>query len=906
MSIYRLDTLFAPKSVVLAGASPQPHSVGHVVLNNLRRAGFPGRLSLVNPNYAEIDGLACHASVADLPDKTDLAIIATPLPTVPDLVRQFAERGTKGCVIITTGADGGPEGVARLREEVTQIARPFGMRIIGPDSIGVTVPRVKLDASIGAAPMEAGDLALVSQSGSVITTIVDWANRHNIGFSAVVATGDMADVDFSDLLDWFALDYKTRAILLYVEAIQDAAKFMSAARAAARSKPVVVIKPGLSHDSVRRSSHAGSLAGADAVYDAAFRRAGLLRVRDLGEMFDAAETLSRLKPFQGRRLAVASNGVGPAILALDRLVERGGVPATLAPATMERLGSVLSERASRSNPVDLGASGGGARYRGSLEALLADPGVDAVLMMSAPTALADAKEAASAVVGAVEQHRKTSYRPKPVLAAWLGQNGELHDIFEAAKIPLHVTPHDAVDGFMHVVRYSQAQEAAIETPPSLPEEFEPDVAAARAAVASGLAAGRRWLDPESVARVLEAYRIPCVAAEVAKTPAKARIAAERLLPASGGCVIKVLSEDLPHKSDVGGVRLGLTSADAVEDAAYGMLARVAKLRPDARIDGVVVQPMVNRPYGLELIAGITDDPVFGPVVVFGRGGTAVELFDDKALALPPLDMKLAFELMAETKVDKLLNGWRGQPPADRNAVALVLVKLSQLTADIPEIREIDLNPLIADERGVIVLDAKIAVEPCPKLRGYSNPRLAIRPYPKQWERHEVLRDGTRVLVRPVRPEDETLYPDFLKRVTPEDLRLRFFAPIKEFTHAFIAKLTQLDYARAVAFAAINEDTGELWGVVRLHADPNHETGEYAILLRSELKGRGLGWLLMQRIIDYAKSEGFKRVKGQVLRENTTMIAMCQKLGFEVHDDAEDTSLKIVTFEIDQAGAEAAE
>ena len=906
MSIYRLDTLFAPRSVALIGASPQPRSVGNVVLNNLKRGGFAGRLWLVNPNYAEIDGLPCVPAVADLPERSDLAIVATPTATVPDIVRQLGERGTRTCVIITTGADEGPEGVARLREAVAQTARPFSMRIIGPDSIGITVPRAKLDASIGAALAQAGDLALVSQSGSVITSIVDWANRHNIGFSAVVATGDMADVDFADLLDWFALDYKTRAILLYVEAIQDAAKFMSAARAAARSKPVVVIKPGLSHDSVRRSSHAGSLAGADAVYDAAFRRAGLLRVRDLGEMFDAAETLSRLKPFHGKRLAVTSNGVGPAILAMDRLVERGGIPAKLTPETMTKLGEILPPRASRDNPVDLGASAGAERYRGSVEALLADAGVDAVLVMNAPTALGDAKEAAAGVVAAVEGHRKASFRPKPVLAAWLGQDRDLHDRFEAAKIPLHVTPHDAVDGFMHVLRYSQAQDAAIETPPSLPEEFEPDVAAARAAVANSLAAGRRWLDPEAVTTVLEAYRIPCVTADVAKTPARARIVAERLLQVSGSCVIKVLSEDLPHKSDVGGVRLGLTSADAVEDAAYGMLARVAKLRPDARIDGVVVQPMISRPYGLELIAGITDDPVFGPVVVFGRGGTAVELFDDKALALPPLDMKLACELMAETKVDKLLNGWRGQPPADREAVALVLVKLSQLAADIPEVREIDLNPLIADERGVIVLDAKIAVAPADKIRGFgANPRLAIRPYPKQWERHEVLRDGTRVLVRPVRPEDETLYPDFLSKVTADDLRLRFFAPIKEFTHAFIAKLTQLDYARAVAFAAIHEDFGELWGVVRLHADPNHETGEYAILLRSELKGRGLGWLLMQRIIDYAKSEGFKRVKGQVLRENTTMIAMCQKLGFEVHDDAEDNSLKVVTFEIEPA-AKAAE
>jgi acetyltransferase len=486
---------------------------------------------------------------------------------------------------------------------------------------------------------------------------------------------------------------------------------------------------------------------------------------------------------------------------------------------------------------------------------------------------------------------------------WVGDRGEASKQFEVAGIPHYSSESDAVAGYGHLVRYREALELLMKTPPSLPEDFTPDVATARSVVAGVLTAGRSWLDPMEVGKLLNSYSIPIVPAISALSPEEAAQAAAPFLNNNQLVALKIHSPDIVHKSDVGGVRLNLASTTAVQQAATEMLSTVHAAKPSARIVGVTVHPMIIRPMARELIAGIADDATFGPVVVFGRGGTAVEMIDDKALALPPLDLNLAHGLISRTRVSRVLKAYRDVQAADEAAVALVLVKLAQLAADVPQIREIDLNPLLSDHIGVIAVDARIAVAPIEKAgsRFPGHPRFAIRPYPKEWERSCHLANGTSVLVRPVRPEDERLYGPFFARVTPDDLRLRFFAPIKEFSHAFIARMTQLDYARAMAFVALEQATGDLLGVGRLHANADYDNAEYAVLVRSDIKGQGLGWLLMQTILEYAHSEGLLRIEGQVLNENTTMLTMCRELGFTISPDPHDPGSCIVRLELGPSG-----
>ncbi len=746
-----------------------------------------------------------------------------------------------------------------------------------------------------------GDVAVISQSGAIVAGMIEWAAQRAIGFSAVISVGDQVDVDFGDLLDLFAADGATRAIVLYVESIKDARKFMSAARAAARAKPVIVVKAGRHTQGAKAAAtHTGALAGSDAVYDAAFRRAGLLRVFDLEELFDATETLGRLKPFPGKRLAILTNGGGVGVLAVDRLVDLGGVLAELSPDTRARLDAVLPPTWSKADPVDIVGDADAARYSAALEALLADKENDAVLVLNVPTALASTASTAGAVAAVVRNYRAKTVQPKPVLAVWIGADSAVASTFEAAGVPLYPTEADAVRGFTHLVRYAEVRDALMETPPSLPEHFAPDVAAARRPVEAAIRDGRRWLDPLEVVEVMTAYAIPTVPTLLARDADEAGATARPFLAAGTPVVVKILSPDIVHKSDVGGVRLDLASEAAVRTAAAEIIASARAARPDARITGVTIQPMIVRPKAHELIVGIADDPTFGPVIAFGQGGTAVEVLNDKALALPPLDLKMAGDLIARTRVSRVLNGYRDVPAAKVADVALTLVKLAQLAADVPELRELDINPLLADQNGVLALDVRIAVaplEPEPKFKGVGYNRFAVRPYPKDWEQWLDLADGTKIFVRPLRPEDESLLLKFLEKITADDLRLRFFAPVRHFSHAFLARLTQLDYARAIAFAALDEASGDLLGVVRLHADANYENAEYAVLVRSDLKGRGIGWKLMELIIRYGKSEKLKRIEGQVLQENTTMLEMCRQLGFQVTDDPNDRTMKVVRLEL---------
>jgi acetyltransferase len=891
MSTYRLQQLFSPRSVALIGASSRPNSLGHAVYGNLKRSGFPGPIGLANPRYARIEDQPCVASLRDLSEPPELAVIVTPPATVPDIISEAGAIGVSAAIILTAGLGHGPESIAGRCE---RIARQSGIRLLGPNCLGLIAPYAKLNASFSSQMPQAGDLAVISQSGAIAAALCEWGVQNRTGFSAIASIGDQIDVDLGDLLDFFALDPKTRAILMYVESVTNVQKFMSAARAAARIKPIVIIKTGRHAEGARAAAtHTGALAGSDAVYDAAFRRAGLLRVFDLAELFDAAETLSHFKTVRGKRLAFLTNGGGIGVLAIDGLRDLGGQAAMLSESSVDRLNSLLPATWSGTNPVDIIGDADADRYVAALDVLLADPQIDAVLVLNVPTAMASSANIAEAISRTVEAQRSKWIEPKPVLASWIGGDLSISRIFEQAGIPHYFTEGEAVRGFMHLVRHQDAVNSLMEMPPSLPGSFKPDAARARAIIRQAALENRRWLDPLEVSALFEAYSIPINPSIHAPDQESALLAAAPFFAKGETVALKIQSRDIAHKSDVGGVRLGIDTGEALGQAAADIVANAKRLRPDARLNGFVVQPMVRRKFARELILGIASDPAFGPVILFGRGGTAVEVINDKALALPPLDLKLANDLIDQTRVARTLARYRDVQPANRDQIALTLVKIAQMAADLPEIDELDINPLLADENGVLALDARVAVSAKDMKQGHSH--LAIRPYPSDWERSLSLPCGLSFLVRPVRPDDEPLFQPFFKQVSAEDLRLRFFAPVKEFGHAFLARLTQIDYARSMAFLALDSATGEMLGVVRLHADANHEAAEYAILVRSDLKGRGLGWRLMQLILEYAKADGITHVFGEVLRDNIGMLRMCRELGFVVSPDVTDPDLVKVTY-----------
>lgn len=895
MSIEGLDRLFAPRSVALVGASPRPDSLGRSIVRKIREGGFQGQLALVNPNHPLIDDLPTVPHLAALNFVPDVVVIATPRETVPALVQQAADLGAAAAIIITAGFTQDDPLTAELRE----ITRRTSIRIVGPNCMGLIAPRTHFDASFAAKPALPGDLALISQSGAIATAILEWAHANKAGFSAVLSLGDKSDVDFADCLDYFAQDRATRAILLYIEDLTDARKFMSAARAAARVKPVLVVKAGRSRK--RRATgltHSSRLAAPDLVYEAAFRRAGLLRVYDLDELFAAAETLAHVTPFTGDRIGILTNGGGLGQLALDRIVDLGGEIATLSDETIAKLNARFGDTWSGTNPVDIRGDSGPEAHADALAALLDDAGIDALLVMNSPTALASSKDIATKITETVKAYRSRAMRPKPVFGNWAGQQTESEEIFAQARIPCYNTEADAVRGLMYLVRWRRAQDSLMALPARFLSEFMPDTKGARAIIDEALAEERQWLNPAEAAGVLACYGIRTAPVSVVAQADDAGLAAEAMMALGAPVALKIVSQDIIHKSEVGGVMLNLAGRHAVAEAARKMNERVLAARPDAIIEGFAVQSMVPLEGGRELIAGLTDDPLFGPVIVFGRGGTAVEVIDDKAIGLPPLDMKLAADLIAHTRVSRMLDAYQGVPAANREEVARTLVKLAQMAVDLPELLDVDLNPLMADVHGVIALDARMMIgKPAQGRKRGPNPRLAIKPYPKEWERSLTLKGGWKVDVRPIRPDDAPLYGPFFENVTREDLRLRFFAPMKDFSDAFIAKLTHLDYSRAMAFAAIDHETGDLLGVVRLHADADHREGEYAILLRSDLKGRGLGWALMKLIIDYARQDGLETISGQILRENTTMLGMCEALGFTARTDPDDADLKVVTLDL---------
>ena len=828
MTVRSLESLLNPSSIALVGASKTPGSVGWVLARNLMSGGFDGPIMPVNPNHRAIGGVLTWPDVSSLPVVPELAVVSTPAEVVPGVVAELREKGCKAVVVVTAGFGEGsdPKGYERA-EALKQAAGD--MRILGPNVLGVMVPGIGLNAGFSQRAPIAGDLAFVAQSGAVLASVLDWASRRGIGFSHLVALGDMLDVDFGDLLDYLGRKPEVRAILLYVEAIHEARGFMSAARATARMKPVVVVKGGRRPEGAKAAmSHTGALAGSDAVYDAAIRRAGMLRVTDMAELFDAVETLSRAPRIRGRRMAIVTNGGGMGVMATDGLIDEGGQLAALSEETIARLDAVLPATWSRGNPVD--------------------------------------------IIGDATPERYEAATPARRLFA---ENG----------IPSYDTPGEAARAFMHMVRYRDNQALLMQVPPSVPQEFEPDNAAVRATLDKVLNEGRQWLTEPESKEVLRAYGLPAVETEIASTP-EAAAAAARNMP--GPYVVKILSTDIVHKSDIGGVMLDLETPAAVEAAAQTILDRASELRPEARIEGIVVQRLVRRPGAYELIVGINDDAQFGPVVLFGKGGHAVEEIGDTAMALPPLNTLLARSLIERTRIYRRLRGYRDRAPVDMDALVLAIMRVSQLATDFAEIEELDINPLLADSEGVLALDARIRIAPA---EGPAHARLAIRPYPKELEAEINLRDGPAVFSRPIRPEDAPALQEMVSRASPEDLRLRFFQPIRRLPEQLAARLTQIDYDREMAFISFDPDEPEaITGVARLMADPDVQTAEYAIIVRTDWKRRGLGYALMNRLLSYAADRGITTIFGEVLRENENMLNMARDLGFSSSPDPDDPGI----------------
>ena len=902
MSTYRLEKVLAPKALALVGASTRPGSLGAAVLRNIRAAGYGGQFEVVNPGYPEIEGHKTYASLHALPFTPDLVVVTAPAAAVPEIISAAAAKGAAGALILSAGLGHGANSIAAAALEA---AKRSGLRLIGPNCLGLLVPQHRLNASFAAHMPREGALALISQSGAVVAAMVDWAARRPVGFSGIVSIGDQLDVDLADCLDYFAEDPGTRAILLYLEAITDARKFMSAARAAARVKPVVVVKAGrMAQGAKAAETHTGALAGADAVYDAAFRRVGLLRVFNLRELFDCAEVLAGGVEPRGRRLGILTNGGGLGILAVDRLVELGGIPAALGDAVRSRLDDALGGW-SGSNPVDVGGDAGADVYKAALDALLDDADNDAVLVMNVQTAVADPVAIAHVVADTVLERRRdrSAALSKPVLAAFVGADATVSAPLDLAAIPNFPTEDDAVRAFMYGVHHQEAMQALMATPPGGMEGVRVDRSRAQRVLDQAVREGREWLDPLEIVAVFDAYEIPIVPTRMAENVGEAISLSEGFFREGQPVAMKLLSRDIVHKSDVGGVVLGLRDAEAVRLAHGAMMQAVTAKRPDARITGVIIQPMIARPHATELIVGLADDPTFGSVIAFGRGGTAVEIINDKALALPPLDMKLADDLLGRTAVARQLAGYRAVPAIAKDAVLLTLMKLSQMAIDLPLIRELDINPLLADEAGVLALDARIAVA-VPKRLFAGQTRLAIRPFPATWQRDVVLKDGESVHLRPIIPEDEDAIKHLLDHTDAADLHSRFLGAVKEFPHPFVARLTQLDYARAMAFAAVAAGSDEIIGVARLHSDSLYRTAEYAVLVRSDRKGRGLGWALMTELICYARSEGLVELHGDVLRTNNSMLQMCRALGFQIARDPEDSAVALVSLDLQAQGSAA--
>jgi acetyltransferase len=889
MARHYLHALFNARSVAVFGASEREDSVAGTLFHNLRQAGYTGEVYPVNPKYETVFGERCYASAGELPAVPELALIATPASTVVSIMQACGQHGIRHAIVLSAGfREVGEQGMA-LEDALVAIARQYGIRFIGPNCLGIQRPSIGLNATFSQGVTQAGDLALVSQSGALCTAMLDWAETNGIGFSSVISTGASADLDFGEILDYLAVDTQTKGILLYIEGIRDARRFMSALRATARFKPIVLVKVGRHATGAKAvMSHTGALVGSDAVFDALVRRAGVVRVNTILQLFASARALStHIRP-TGNRLAIVTNGGGPGVMATDLAVDLGVRMAELSPATITALNAVLPANWSRANPLDIIGDATAARYRAAVDACLRDDNVDGVLAMLTPQAMTRPTEAAQAVVDVAKASSK------PVLTCWMGEAQVIEGrrLFKQVGIPYFTTPEPAVEVFSFLSAFYENQRLLMQTPGPLSHQADPDVEGARLIIENALAHGRHLLNEVESKALLAAFHIPIAQTLIARDPMEAMLLAQQLgFPVA----MKINSPDITHKSDVNGVRLGLSSGQAVRAAFGEMLVDVKRLRPDATLDGIVIEPMVTRPHAREVLLGMTSDPVLGPVIVFGAGGVDVEAFLDRAVTLPPLNHYLARDLIQRTRVATLLGPFRNRPPIDRDALENVLLRLSEMVCELPWLAELDINPLLVDEHGALALDARIVIAPrVPTADRYGH--MAIHPYPAHLVTHWQLPSGNDVLIRPIRPEDADLTQGFVRSLSEESKYFRFMDTVSELSPVALAHLTQIDYTREMALLALTEiDSREIeLGVARYAINPDGESCEFALVVDDRWQKQGIGHKLMDVLMDVARSKGLKVMEGEVLKTNRSMLKLVDALGFHVEAHPEDDAVRKVS------------
>src|SRR6185436_19855065 len=821
---HALAPLLAPSSVALVGATEREGALGSLVWKNLAAGGLHGALDPVNPKHGKVFGQHCYARLRDLPKAPDLAVLVTPARTIPSLLEDAGAAGVRAAVVLSSGfSEAGDEG-RKLQADALAAARKYGLRLLGPNCLGLMRTDAGLNATFSPVAALPGKLALLSQSGAICTAILDWAHSAGVGFSSVVSLGAAADVDFGEILDFVIADPGTEAILMYVEGVRDARRFISALRAAARTKPVIVLKVGRYASGGRAaSSQTGALVGSDAVFDAALRRGGTVRVKTYTQLFAAARLLATGAKHAGERLAIITNGGGPGVMAADSATENGVVLAQLSKDTIAALDRKFPAQWSRANPIDIIGDAPAQRYADATAAALADPGVDALLAMYSPVAVTTPEAAAHAVADAARGSRK------PVIAAWLGDisPGKTRSFLEERGLPNFYTPENAVEAFSFLCAYRRNQAQLLEVPGALSgwvETRRPDLAAVHAIRDAALVQKRTLLSERESKAVLAAFGLP-VPRDIAAAGRAAAVAAAAEI--GYPVALKILSPDITHKSDVGGVRLNLQNAAMVASAFDDMLHHVRALRPAARIEGVTVQPMLRFAHSRELLIGVAADPIFGPVVSFGAGGVAVEALHDTAVALPPLNTTLARELMGRTNISRLLARYRDIPEVDGGALEAILEGVSRMVCALPWMKEMDLNPVIAHPGGAVIADARIVIDPgrlqAPPRYGH----MAIHPYPSELEGVLALRDGTRVATRPMRPEDALLEKLFFDGLSGKSRYQRFLNQMAQLPPQLLARFTQLDYDRELALVALAPDRREFIGVGRYAPNSDGETAEFA-------------------------------------------------------------------------------
>ncbi len=890
MSKHYLHPLFTPRSVVIFGASADSDSVGYVVLQNLLESQYKGKVFAINPKYEEINGTKVYKNLQEVGEAIDLAVIVTPAKVVPSIIEACGQYGVKTAIVVSAGfREIGPAGV-KLEKNMLTNAKRYGLRFLGPNCLGVIRPSIGLNSTFVKSMPKAGNLALVSQSGALCTAVLDWAIPNDVGFSSVVSLGTSADLDFGEILDFLVSDPQTHGILVYVEGIHQARSFMSGLRAAARVKPVIVIKGGR-HEATSRAamSHSGALIGRDDAFDAALKRAGVVRVNTFGQLFAAAKTLASRYKAKGNRLAIITNGGGPGVMATDRAADLGVPLAALSQSSMDKLNTALPNTWSHANPIDVCTDAKAEAYATALSICLDDKGVDAVLVILTPHVISAPLETAQAVS---ELAKKTT---KPVLVCWMG--GELimasRQMFVQAHIPDFRTPEAAVEAFYYMSAYHTNQQLLMQTPASLGREHQPDVEGARMIIESVLAERRKVLTEMESKALLGAFRIPVVSTTIARNVNEALVMAESIgFPVA----MKVNSHDITHKSDVGGVRLNLVSARDVRDAYKLIMQSVQEKRPDARLDGVTIERMENRLHGREMMVGVVRDPLFGPVISFGIGGTMVEVLGDINFSLPPLNRYLARTLIDSTKAAKMLSEFRHFPPADREMLEKILLRVSEMVCELPWIREMDINPLIVDESGAVAVDARIVVQHyTPGPDRYAH--MAIHPYPTHLVMQWQLPDGLDLIIRPIRPEDAEMEKIFVRNLSDESRYFRFMQTLQELTPVMLMRFTQIDYDREMALIAVQrEENGEekQVGVARYSINPDGETCEFALVVSDDMQGKGLGHKLMNCLMAAGRSRGLKVIEGEVLTNNYGMLKLMSKLGFHTTIDEEDRSITLVS------------